>query len=181
MGRPGPVLVDIPKDIFTAEDGILLSGGGDIRSYNPQTSGDIGQIKRAAQMLLEAKRPMIYAGGGVILSGCVEQLTELVRLLGFPCTNTLMGLGAYPANDKQFVGMPGMHGTYEANMAMQHCDVLLAVGARFDDRVVGNVTILPMPRKIIHIDIDPPPSPSASRLMCRSSAMSHVLADLLSD
>ena len=155
-GRPGPVLVDIPKDISNQKTEFAYPGSVSIRSYNPVGEGDSAQIMKAVRMLLEAKRPMIYSGGGVVLSGASAQLTELVRLLGYPCTNTLMGLGAYPANDKQFVGMPGMHGTYEACMAMQHCDVLLAVGARFDDRVVGNVEhFAQIPRKIIHIDIDP--------------------------
>jgi acetolactate synthase-1/2/3 large subunit len=155
-GRPGPVLVDIPKDVSNQKAEYSYPATVSIRSYNPQVQGDIGQIKRAAQMLLEAKRPMVYAGGGVILSDASKQLTELVRLLGAPCTNTLMGLGGFPASDKQFVGMLGMHGTYEANMGMQNCDVLLAVGARFDDRVIGNVAHFnSVPRKIIHIDIDP--------------------------
>ncbi len=155
-GRPGPVLVDIPKDISNHKTEFVYPDSVSIRSYHPVGKGDSVQIKRAAQMLLEAKRPMIYSGGGVVLSGASAQLTDLVRLLGFPCTNTLMGLGAYPATDKQFVGMPGMHGTYEACMAMQHCDVLIAVGARFDDRVVGNVEhFAQVPRKIIHLDIDP--------------------------
>ncbi|MDD5058483.1 MAG: acetolactate synthase 3 catalytic subunit [Sideroxydans sp.] len=155
-GRPGPVLVDIPKDVSNQKTEFSYPETVHIRSYNPQVQGDIGQIKRAAQMLLEAKRPMVYAGGGVVLSDASKQLTELVRLLGSPCTNTLMGLGGYPASDKQFVGMLGMHGTYEANMGMQNCDVLLAVGARFDDRVIGNVAHFnSVPRKIIHIDIDP--------------------------
>ncbi|MBK9160829.1 MAG: biosynthetic-type acetolactate synthase large subunit [Nitrosomonadales bacterium] len=155
-GRPGPVLVDIPKDVSNQKADFEYPGSVHIRSYHPEGKGDSGQIKRAAQMLLEAKRPMVYSGGGVVLSGASTQLTELVRLLGFPCTNTLMGLGGYPANDKQFVGMLGMHGTYEANMAMQHCDVLVAIGARFDDRVIGNVEhFAEVPRKIIHIDIDP--------------------------
>ena len=127
-----------------------------MRSYNPVTRGHAGQIKKAVQLILEAKRPMIYTGGGVILSDAAAQLTELVQMLGFPCTNTLMGLGGYPATDRQFVGMLGMHGTYEANMAMQHCDVLVAVGARFDDRVIGNPKhFFNEDRKIIHIDIDP--------------------------
>jgi acetolactate synthase-1/2/3 large subunit len=155
-GRPGPVLVDIPKDISSHKAEFIYPGSVTIRSYNPVGKADNTQIERAAKMLLEAKRPMIYAGGGVVLSGASLQLTELVRMLNVPCTNTLMGLGGYPANDKQFVGMPGMHGTYEANMAMHHCDVLLAVGARFDDRVIGNVEhFAQVPRKIIHIDIDP--------------------------
>ena len=127
-----------------------------MRSYNPVTKGHSGQIKRAIQALMEAKRPMIYTGGGVILGDAAPQLTKLVRLLGFPCTNTLMGLGGYPATDQHFLGMLGMHGTYEANMAMQHCDVLLAIGARFDDRVIGNPKhFFEEPRTIIHVDIDP--------------------------
>jgi acetolactate synthase-1/2/3 large subunit len=155
-GRPGPVLVDIPKDVSNHRTAFEYPASVNIRSYHPAGKGDSGQIRHAAQMLLEAKRPMIYAGGGVVLSDASAQLTDLVRLLGFPCTNTLMGLGGLPASDKHFVGMLGMHGTYEANMAMQHCDVLLAVGARFDDRVIGNVEhFAEVPRKIIHIDIDP--------------------------
>jgi acetolactate synthase-1/2/3 large subunit len=155
-GRPGPVLVDIPKDVSNQKAEYSYPATVSIRSYHPEQHGDVGQIKRAAQLLIEAKRPMIYAGGGVVLSDASKQLTELVRLLGAPCTNTLMGLGGYPAGDKQFVGMLGMHGTYEANMGMQNCDVLLAVGARFDDRVIGNVAHFgSVPRKIIHIDIDP--------------------------
>lgn len=155
-GRPGPVLVDIPKDISSQKTTFEYPSSVHIRSYQLPDKGDSGQIRRAAQMLLEAKRPAIYAGGGVVLSGASAQLTELVRLLGSPCTNTLMGLGGFPASDKQFIGMPGMHGTYEANMTMQHCDVLLAIGARFDDRVIGNIEHFAQePRKIIHIDIDP--------------------------
>jgi acetolactate synthase-1/2/3 large subunit len=155
-GRPGPVLVDIPKDVSAHKTEFVYPERIQIRSYNPPGSGDPGQIKLAAKLLLEAKRPMVYAGGGVVLSGAASGLTDLVRLLGFPCTNTLMGLGGFPANDTQFVGMPGMHGTYEANMAMHHCDVLVAIGARFDDRVIGNVEHFAREqRKIIHIDIDP--------------------------
>ncbi len=155
-GRPGPVLVDIPKDISNQKCGFSYPESISIRAYHPQGEGDIEQVRKAAELLLEARRPMVYAGGGVVLSDSAAQLTELVRLTGFPCTNTLMGLGGYPSTDRQFVGMPGMHGTYEANMAMQHCDVLIAIGARFDDRVVGNVEHFAQnPRKIIHIDIDP--------------------------
>ncbi|MDD5300935.1 MAG: biosynthetic-type acetolactate synthase large subunit [Gallionella sp.] len=155
-GRPGPVLVDIPKDVSNHKTTFEYPASVSIRSYHPVSKGDSGQIRQAAQMLLEAKRPMIYAGGGVVLSDASAQLADLVRLLDSPCTNTLMGLGGFPASDKHFVGMLGMHGTYEANMAMQHCDVLLAVGARFDDRVIGNVEhFAQVPRKIIHIDIDP--------------------------
>ncbi|HWM44953.1 MAG TPA: thiamine pyrophosphate-binding protein, partial [Burkholderiales bacterium] len=137
-GRPGPVLVDIPKDVTTHTCEFQYPESVQMRSYNPVRKGHAGQIKRAVQLLLEAERPMVYTGGGVVLSDASLLLRELVRNLGFPCTNTLMGLGAYPATDKQFLGMLGMHGTYEANMAMQHCDVLLAIGARFDDRVIGN-------------------------------------------
>lgn len=155
-GRPGPVLVDIPKDVSQQKAAFTYPEKVSMRSYNPVTKGHSGQIKKAAQLLLGAKRPMIYTGGGVILSDSATRLTDLVRMLGFPCTNTLMGLGGYPATDKQFVGMLGMHGTYEANMAMQHCDVLVAVGARFDDRVIGNPKhFYNEDRKIIHIDIDP--------------------------
>jgi acetolactate synthase-1/2/3 large subunit len=155
-GRPGPVLVDIPKDVTTQTCRFEYPETVSMRSYNPTVKGHPGQIKKAVQLLLEAKRPMVYTGGGVILSDAAEQLTRLVRALGFPCTNTLMGLGGYPATDKQFLGMLGMHGTYEANMAMQHCDVLLAVGARFDDRVIGNPKHFgQVPRRIIHADIDP--------------------------
>src|SRR5216684_1376745 len=152
----GQVPVDIPKDVTTQSCEFQYPESVSMRSYNPVRKGHAGQIKKAAQLLLEAKRPMVYTGGGVILSDAAPQLRELVKLLGFPCTNTLMGLGAYPATDKQFLGMPGMHGTYEANMSMQHCDVLLAIGARFDDRVIGNPAHFAQnPRNIIHIDIDP--------------------------
>jgi acetolactate synthase-1/2/3 large subunit len=155
-GRPGPVLVDIPKDVTTQTSRFEYPDAVAMRSYNPTVKGHPGQIKKAVQLLLEAKRPMVYTGGGVILSDAAPQLTRLVRMLGFPCTNTLMGLGGYPATDKQFLGMLGMHGTYEANMAMQHCDVLLAIGARFDDRVIGNPKHFgQVPRKIVHVDIDP--------------------------
>lgn len=155
-GRPGPVLVDIPKDITQQKTVFTYPASVSMRSYNPVTNGNSRQIKKAAQLILSAKRPMVYTGGGVILDNASDALTELVRLLNFPCTNTLMGLGGYPATDGQFVGMLGMHGTYEANMAMQYCDVLIAVGARFDDRVIGNPKHFNSEeRKIIHIDIDP--------------------------
>ena len=155
-GRPGPVLVDIPKDISATKCEYAYPKSVAMRSYNPVIKGHQGQIKKAVQLLLDAKRPMIYTGGGVILSDAADKLAKLVRQLGFPVTNTLMGLGGYPSTDQQFVGMLGMHGTYEANMAMQNCDVLLAVGARFDDRVIGNPEhFAEVPRKIIHIDIDP--------------------------
>ena len=156
-GRPGPVLVDIPKDVTVAHTKYSPPKGEvSLRSYAPVIKGHQGQIKKAVQMLLQAERPMIYSGGGAILSNASEELTRLVRTIGAPITSTLMGLGAYPFSDRQYVGMPGMHGTYEANMSMQHCDVLLAVGARFDDRVIGNPRHFAQhPRKIIHIDIDP--------------------------
>jgi len=155
-GRPGPVLVDIPKDITVEKAVFSYPQNVPMRSYSPVTRGHSGQIKKAVQLLMEAKRPMIYSGGGVVLGEAAADLVKLVRALGFPCTNTLMGLGGFPATDPQFVGMLGMHGTYEANMAMQHCDVLLAVGARFDDRVIGNPKHFhEEERKIIHIDIDP--------------------------
>ena len=150
------MLVDIPKDVTQASTEFTYPKTVSLRSYNPVTKGHAGQIKKAVQLLLEAKRPMVYAGGGVILNNAAPQLTRLVRLLGFPCTNTLMGLGAFPGTDPQFTGMLGMHGTYESNMAMQHCDVLIAIGARFDDRVIGNPAhFFRSDRKIIHIDIDP--------------------------
>ena len=156
-GRPGPVVVDIPKDVSfkkTPYEGYPETV--EMRSYNPVRKGHGGQIRKALQLLLAAKRPYIYTGGGVLLSNASNELRTLVDMLGYPCTNTLMGLGAYPASDKKFLGMLGMHGTVEANNAMQHCDVLLAVGARFDDRVIGNPKHFAQnERKIIHIDIDP--------------------------
>src|SRR5690606_13941179 len=149
-GRPGPVLVDIPKDVtvatckFTPKRGEIR-----LRSYAPVVKGHQGQIKKAVQMLLAAERPMIYTGGGVVLADASAELRRLVDMTGAPCTNTLMGLGALPGTDKRFLGMPGMHGTYEANMAMQHCDVLLAIGARFDDRVIGNPRHFAQDRKSV--------------------------------
>jgi len=156
-GRPGPVVVDIPKDVSFKK--VAYHGYPqtvEMRSYNPVRKGHGGQIRKALQLLLAAKRPYIYTGGGVLLSNASGELRELVDMLGYPCTNTLMGLGAYPASDRKFLGMLGMHGTVEANNAMQNCDVLLAVGARFDDRVIGNPKHFAQnERKIIHIDIDP--------------------------
>ncbi|MFN9390701.1 MAG: acetolactate synthase 3 catalytic subunit [Betaproteobacteria bacterium] len=155
-GRPGPVLVDIPKDVTTARCEYAYPDKVELRSYNPVVKGHAGQIKKAMALLLEARRPMIYTGGGIVLGEAAAELAQLVRALGFPCTNTLMGLGGFPATDPQFLGMLGMHGTYEANMAMQHCDVLLAVGARFDDRVIGNPKhFYQEERRIIHVDVDP--------------------------
>ena len=155
-GRPGPVLVDIPKDISMHKCMFEYPREIEMRSYKPVDKGHTGQIRKAVQLLQSAERPMIYAGGGVILANASNELNRLVDKLGAPVTNTLMGLGGSRASDPHFVGMPGMHGTYEANMAMQHCDVLIAIGARFDDRVIGNPKhFASHPRKIIHIDIDP--------------------------
>ena len=156
-GRPGPVVVDIPKDVSFRK--VAYSGYPatvEMRSYNPVRKGHGGQIRKALQLLINAKRPYIYTGGGVLLSNATAELRTLVDMLGYPCTSTLMGLGAYPASDKKFLGMLGMHGTVEANNSMQNCDVLLAVGARFDDRVIGNPKHFAQnERKIIHVDIDP--------------------------
>ncbi len=155
-GRPGPVVVDIPKDVSLKTAPFHYPETVEMRSYNPVKKGHGGQIRKAVQLLLAAKRPYIYTGGGVILGNASAELRQLTDLLGFPVTNTLMGLGATAASDPKFLGMLGMHGTYEANMTMQHCDVLLAVGARFDDRVIGNPKhFASVERKIIHVDIDP--------------------------
>jgi len=154
-GRPGPVVVDIPKDVTTQKAEYKYPRRISMRSYSPVTKGHPRQIKKAIELMLTAKRPMVYSGGGVVLSGASKALTDFTRLLGYPITNTLMGLGAYPATDKQFLGMLGMHGTYEANLSMHNCDVLIAIGARFDDRVVGNVEKFCPTARIIHIDIDP--------------------------
>lgn len=155
-GRPGPVVVDIPKDITAHVAEYLYPKTVEMRSYSPVLKGHSGQIKKAIKLLLEAKRPMIYTGGGLVLGDGAAELVKLARALNYPVTNTLMGLGGYPASDKQFLGMLGMHGTYEANLAMQNCDVLLAVGARFDDRVISDPKdFLSRKRTIIHIDVDP--------------------------
>ncbi|HSI47555.1 MAG TPA: acetolactate synthase 3 catalytic subunit [Ideonella sp.] len=155
-GRPGPVVVDIPKDVSLKTAPFHYPEQVEMRSYNPVKKGHGGQIRKAVQLLLQARRPYIYTGGGVILGDATAELRQLCDLLGYPVTNTLMGLGATSASDPKFLGMLGMHGTYEANMTMQNCDVLLAVGARFDDRVIGNPKhFASVERKIIHIDIDP--------------------------
>jgi acetolactate synthase-1/2/3 large subunit len=154
-GRPGPVVVDIPKDVSALKTEFHYPRRVSIRSYNPVSRGHPRQIKKAIELMLAAKRPMMYTGGGVILANASRPLIELTRELGYPITNTLMGLGAYPATDRQFLGMLGMHGTYEANMAMHNCDVLIAIGARFDDRVTGNVEKFCPTARIIHVDIDP--------------------------
>ncbi|HHX34490.1 MAG TPA: acetolactate synthase 3 large subunit [Gammaproteobacteria bacterium] len=156
-GRPGPVVIDVPKDMTNPIDKFEYSypKKAKLRSYAPATRGHSGQIRKAAEMLLAAKRPMIYAGGGVVLGGASKQLTEMAQLLNAPVTNTLMGLGCYPGDDRQFVGMLGMHGSYTANLAMHHSDVLIAIGARFDDRVINGAAKFCPSAKIIHIDIDP--------------------------
>ncbi len=156
-GRPGPVVVDIPKDITdpTIKIPYIYPKEISMRSYNPVVKGHSGQIKKAVDLLLTAKRPMIYAGGGVVLGNGSAELIEFSHLLNYPVTNTLMGLGGFPATDKQFIGMLGMHGTYEANMGMHESDVIIAIGARFDDRVTGVLAKFCPYAKIIHIDIDP--------------------------
>ncbi|QWD61756.1 acetolactate synthase 3 catalytic subunit [Polynucleobacter sp. MWH-UH25E] len=155
-GRPGPVLIDIPKDVSAAKGPFVYPETLEMRSYNPVVKGHSGQIRKAIALLQEAERPYIYTGGGIILADAAPELKEFADLLGYPVTNTLMGLGGFPGTSPQFLGMLGMHGTYEANMAMQHSDVLIAIGARFDDRVIGNTAhFASHPRKIIHIDIDP--------------------------
>lgn len=156
-GRPGPVVIDVPKDITDPKIKVLYKYPKKvlIRSYNPVVIGHKGQIKKAVELLLGARKPIIYSGGGVVLGEGSDELIEFTQLLGYPITNTLMGLGSYPATDKQFVGMLGMHGTYEANMAMHESDVIIAIGARFDDRVTGKLDLFCPYAKIIHIDIDP--------------------------
>ena len=154
-GRPGPVVVDIPKDITAQKIAFEYPKKIEMRSYKPVFNGHPGQIRKAADLIVAAKRPVIYSGGGVVLGNGSAELIEFTQHLGYPITQTLMGLGAYPATDKQFIGMLGMHGTYEANMAMHECDVLIAIGARFDDRVTGDVKQFCPDAKIIHIDIDP--------------------------
>lgn len=154
-GRPGPVLIDIPKDVTAHKCEYKYPKKVKIRSYNPVTKGHPRQIKKAVELMLEAKRPVIYTGGGVVLDDASKQLVDLAKKLNFPVTNTLMGLGAYPATDRQFLGMLGMHGTYEANMSMHHTDVLIAIGARFDDRVTGNIEKFCPDARIVHVDVDP--------------------------
>lgn len=154
-GRPGPVVVDIPKDVTAAETEYHYPEKVEMRSYRPTVRGHSGQIKRAIDLILSAKKPMVYTGGGVILGNAASELTQFVHLLGYPITQTLMGLGAFPCTDPQFIGMLGMHGTYEANMGMHECDVLIAIGARFDDRVTGDLKSFCPYAKIIHVDVDP--------------------------
>ncbi|WP_308388176.1 biosynthetic-type acetolactate synthase large subunit [Acidithiobacillus sp. AMEEHan] len=154
-GRPGPVLIDIPKDVTAKRCRYEYPEKVQLRSYKPTVKGHSGQLRKALQLVAAAERPLFYTGGGVILSDSADELTHLVRRCNAPITNTLMGLGGYPASDRQFLGMLGMHGTYEANMAVQHCDVLIALGARFDDRVTGNLSHFAPHAKIIHVDVDP--------------------------
>lgn len=156
-GRPGPVVIDVPKDTTAPNEKFAYEYPKEIfiRSYQPSIKGHSGQIRRAAETLLKAKRPVLYAGGGVVLGNASEQLRRLAHHLNLPVTNTLMGLGSFAGSDPQFLGMLGMHGTYEANMSMHHADVILAVGARFDDRVTNNVKKFCPEATIIHIDIDP--------------------------
>ena len=157
-GRPGPVLVDIPKDITAAKTEWTpeaYAAPVQMRSYSPTDRGHHGQIKKAVDLILSARRPMIYSGGGVVLGDAAAELIQFTKTLGYPITQTLMGLGAFPASDRQFVGMLGMHGTYEANLGMHHSDVLIAIGARFDDRVTGNIDKFCPHAKIVHVDVDP--------------------------
>jgi acetolactate synthase I/II/III large subunit len=180
-GRPGPVVIDVPKDIAANKTEFVYPTSVSIRSYTPPTKGHPGQIKKAAQLLGEAKRPFIYVGGGAILSNASAEVTELVKMLNLPCTNTLMGLGALDGTDPHFLGMLGMHGTYEANMAMQYSDVIIAIGARFDDRVISSPEhFLSQAKKIVHIDIDP--SSIAKRVRVDVPIVGdvkHVLIDLI--
>ena len=156
-GRPGPVVIDIPKDVSEPSYTFDFSYPEevDIRSYKPVEEGHSGQIRRAAKLILKSEKPVIYTGGGVIQDEASEELTKLAKMLNFPVTNTLMGLGAYPGTDEQFIGMLGMHGTYQANMVMHECDLILAVGARFDDRITNEPKKFSLNSKKIHIDIDP--------------------------
>ena len=179
-GRPGPVLIDIPKDVTAHKAPFKYPETIEMRSYKPTAVGLPGQIHRAADLMLSAKRPIIYTGGGVVLGNGSKELTELTRLLGYPITQTLMGLGSYPSTDPLFLGMLGMHGTYEANMAMHDCDVLIGIGARFDDRVTGDIEKFCPYAKIIHIDIDPSSISKNVRVdVPVIGAVDKVLADLM--
>ncbi|MBF0293994.1 MAG: biosynthetic-type acetolactate synthase large subunit [Magnetococcales bacterium] len=155
-GRPGPVLVDIPKDVTAATtEYVHTTAEPKIRSYKPTLIGHAGQIRKAARLIQQAKKPVLYVGGGAVSANASEELWQLVQALHFPVTNTLMGLGSFPAADGRFIGMLGMHGTFEANMAVSHCDLLVAIGARFDDRVTGKISAFAPHATIIHIDVDP--------------------------
>lgn len=179
-GRPGPVVVDVPKDITDPNIKIpyVYPQSVQMRSYQPVTKGHPGQIKRAVELMLTAKKPMIYTGGGVVLGNAAEPLRTFVSTLGYPVTSTLMGLGSIPWDDQQFLGMLGMHGTYEANMAMHDCDVLIAIGARFDDRVTGKIAEFCPHAKIVHIDIDPS---SISKTISVDVPIVGNVADVLND
>ncbi len=179
-GRPGPVVVDVPKDITDPNIKIpyVYPESISLRSYQPITKGHPGQIKRAVDLLLSAKKPMIYTGGGVVLGNAAEQLRIFVKKLGYPVTSTLMGLGSIAWDEQQFLGMLGMHGTYEANMAMHDCDVLIAIGARFDDRVTGKIAEFCPYAKIVHIDIDPS---SISKTITVDVPIVGSVADVLTD
>ncbi len=181
-GRPGPVVIDIPKDITDPNIKIPYqhSKKTRVRSYNPVAKGHLGQIKKAVKLMLSAKRPVFYTGGGVVLGDASQELVKLVHKLGYPITSTLMGLGAFPASDKQFLGMLGMHGTYEANMAMHETDVLIAIGARFDDRVTGKIADFCPNATIIHVDIDPSSISKNVRVdIPIVGPVKNVLADML--
>jgi acetolactate synthase-1/2/3 large subunit len=154
-GRPGPVVVDIPKDVTADKMLYKPAGSVEMRSYKPKATGHSRQIRRAVELMMQAEKPVIYSGGGIILGNASTALREFTRELGFPITSTLMGLGAYPSPDELFLGMLGMHGTYEANMAMHHADLVIAIGARFDDRVTGNIDKFCPHAKVVHIDVDP--------------------------
>ena len=181
-GRPGPVLVDIPKDVILGVAKYVGPSKVEHKTYRPKVKGDFSQIKKAVKMIAEAKRPIVYCGGGVINSGpnAAKLLKQFVKLTGYPCTLTLMGLGAYPASDKQFLGMPGMHGTYEANKAMHECDLMINIGARFDDRVTGRLDGFAPNAKKIHVDIDPS---SINKTVLVDLAITgdagHVLEDMI--
>src|SRR5262249_49333246 len=157
-GRPGPVVIDLPKDVLmNKHDYVAPKKATEHKSYKPQTRPDPKKIEEAIELIAKAKRPVFYTGGGVVNSGpkASKLLTQFVRMTGYPITNTLMGLGSFPASDKQFLGMLGMHGTYEANLAMYQCDVMINIGARFDDRITGKIAEFSPKSKKIHVDIDP--------------------------
>jgi acetolactate synthase-1/2/3 large subunit len=181
-GRPGPVVVDLPKDVQQAKGVYANHNGGSHRSYNPQRKGDTKAIEAAVAMMASAQRPLFYCGGGVINSGpaAAQLLTQFIRLTGFPCTLTLMGLGAFPASDPQFLGMVGMHGMYESNLAMHECDVMINIGARFDDRVTGKIAAFSPGSKKIHVDIDPSSINKNVRIdLPIVGDVAHVLEDMI--
>ncbi len=181
-GRPGPVLIDVPKDVQFAVGPYIAPHEVRHKSYKPQVKPDLARVEEALEMIANAKRPIFYVGGGVVNSGPMASklLTQFVRMTGYPCTNTLMGLGSFPASDPQFLGMLGMHGTYEANLAMHGCDVMIAVGARFDDRVTGKVSEFAPGSRKIHIDIDPSSVNKNVRVdVAVIGDAAHVLEDLI--